>query len=82
MTGILIVFIIWAVIAAAIGYAFAKIEQKVNGLPEPRTTSALLFSILLGPIGWIILAARSGLTYASLLREGVTRGQHRDKIGP
>jgi hypothetical protein len=83
MSGIFVVLIIWAVISLPIGYAFAKLEQKVNGLPAPRAKSAMLFSFFLGPLGWIWLAARSGIMYASQIREGVTRGpQGRNQIQP
>jgi hypothetical protein len=65
MSGLVIIFLIWCVIAVPIGFAFAKMEQKVNNLPEARTKSAILLSVFLGPIGWIILAARSGMKFAS-----------------
>jgi hypothetical protein len=65
MSGLIIVFLIWCVIAVPVGFAFAKMEQKVNNLPEARTKSAILLSVFLGPIGWIILAARSGMRFAS-----------------
>jgi hypothetical protein len=78
MGSIVVIFIIWALFASAVAYAFAYIEQRVNGLPRKRLKSALLLSILLGPLGWIILGMRSGLTYASAIREGVTR--NRDEI--
>jgi hypothetical protein len=65
MSGLIIVFLIWCVIAVPVGFAFAKMEQKVNNLPEARTKSAILLSVFLGPIGWIILAARSGMRFAA-----------------
>src|SRR5260370_35153782 len=64
MSGLILIFVIWCCFAIPIGWGMAKIEQKVNNLPEPRTKSAILFSVFLGPIGWIILAARSGMKFA------------------
>lgn len=64
MSGLLIVFLIWCVFAIPIGWAIAKVEQKVNNLPEPRLKSAILFSVFLGPIGWIWLVARSSMNFA------------------
>ena len=65
MSGLILIFVIWCCFAIPIGWVFAKVEQKVNNLPEPRTKSAILFSVFLGPLGWIILAARSGMKFAS-----------------
>jgi hypothetical protein len=64
MSGLILIFAIWCCFAIPIGWGMAKIEQKVNNLPEPRTKSAILFSVFLGPIGWIILAMRSGMKFA------------------
>jgi hypothetical protein len=71
MAGILIILIIWAVFASGVGFVVAKIEQKVNNLREPRLKSAILLSVLLGPLGWIILAARSGMTFAGNISKGM-----------
>ena len=69
MSGLIIVFLIWCVIAVPAGFVFATIEQKVNNLPEARTKSAILLSVFLGPLGWIILAARSGMKFASSINQ-------------
>lgn len=66
---LLIVLILWVAFAAVVGVAFARLEQRINGLPEPRTKSAVLLSIFLGPIGWVITAARSSLKFASTFSE-------------
>jgi hypothetical protein len=69
MSGLILIFAIWCCFAIPIGWGFAKIEQKVNNLPEPRTKSAILFSVFLGPIGWIILAMRSGMKFAGTFNQ-------------
>jgi hypothetical protein len=69
MSGLILIFVIWCCFAIPVGWGFAKIEQKVNNLPEPRTRSAILFSVFLGPIGWIILAARSGMKFAGTFNQ-------------
>jgi hypothetical protein len=69
MSGLIVIFLIWCVIAVPVGFVFAKMEQKVNNLPEARTKSAILLSVFLGPIGWIILAARSGMKFASAFNQ-------------
>lgn len=65
MSGLIIVFLVWCCFAIPIGWAFSKVEQKVNNMPEPRTKSAILFSVFLGPLGWIWVCARSGMNFAS-----------------
>ena len=72
MSGLIIIFLIWCVFAVPIGFVFAKMEQKVNNLPEARTKSAILLSVFLGPLGWIILAARSGMRFASAVNQSQT----------
>jgi hypothetical protein len=69
MSGLILIFAIWCCFAIPIGWGMAKIEQKVNNLPEPRTKSAILFSVFLGPIGWIILAMRSGMKFAGTFNQ-------------
>jgi biotin transporter BioY len=67
--GSLIGFIfLWLIVAVPIGWAFAYVESRVNKAPM-RLKSAILLSVFLGFIGWIILAMRSGLTYAGKQRE-------------
>lgn len=63
--GVLVFFICWALFAAGVGLLIARIEQRINGLPHRRTTSAVVLSVLLGPIGWIILIMRSNMRFAS-----------------
>jgi uncharacterized membrane protein len=56
--------IIWVLFATAVGWALATIESKVNAAPK-RMKSAILWSVLTGPIGWIVVAARSNLKFAA-----------------
>lgn len=67
MGSLVAIFFVWCIFAAPLGWLFAYIEGRVNQAPR-KTLSAVLFSVLLGPIGWIILAMRSGLAYASTQR--------------
>ena len=70
MSGLILIFVIWCCFAIPIGWGFAKIRRKsCNNLPEPRTKSAILSSVFLGPIGWIILAARSGMKFTGTVNQ-------------
>ena len=62
------IFLLWCLVAVPFGYLFAYVEGRVNQAPH-RTRSAILLSVLLGPIGWNILAMRSGLTYAGTQKQ-------------
>jgi hypothetical protein len=64
MAGLLTAFLGWCVIAVPAGWLFAFVEGRINQAPR-RTTSAILLSVFLGPLGWIILACRSALTYTN-----------------
>ena len=67
MSGLIVVFLVWCCFAVPIGWGLAKIESRVNGAPM-RTKNAILFSVFLGPIGWIWVAARSNMKFASGIR--------------
>jgi Protein of unknown function (DUF2510) len=67
MGGLLTVFLLWCVFAVPVGWVLATMESKVNHAP-PRMKNAILLSVLLGPIGWIFVAARSNLKFASGMR--------------
>ena len=69
MSGLIIVFLIWCCIAIPMGWALSKVEQKVNNLPVARTKSAILFSVFLGPLGWIWVVARSSMNFASSINQ-------------
>jgi hypothetical protein len=69
MSGLIVIFLIWCAIAVPAGFVIAKIEQKVNNLPEARMKSAILLSVFLGPLGWIILVARSGMKFAGAINQ-------------
>jgi apolipoprotein N-acyltransferase len=68
MGSLLGVFIVRCLFAVPAGWLFAYVEGRVNQAPR-RTLSAILFSVFLGPIGWIIVGMRSGLTYAGTQRK-------------
>jgi hydrogenase maturation factor len=68
--GFVIFVFLWVLFASAAGAGFAYVEGRVNDNP-PRYKSAILLSVLLGIIGWIILAMRSGMTYSSGVRADV-----------
>ena len=69
MSGLIIVFLVWCCFAIPMGWALSKVEQKVNNMPEARTKSAILFSVFLGPLGWIWVVARSSMNFASSLNQ-------------
>ena len=70
MSGLLVVFLLWCMFAAAVGWVLATIESKVHRAP-PRTRNAILWSVLLGPIGWIVVMVRSNLKFASGMRADI-----------
>jgi hypothetical protein len=70
--GFVIFVFLWVLFASAAGAGFAYVEGRVNANP-PRYKSAILLSVLLGVIGWIILVMRSGITYSSGLRADTRR---------
>jgi protein-S-isoprenylcysteine O-methyltransferase Ste14 len=90
MKGLVLIFFVWCCLAVPIGCAFAYVEGRVNG-KAPRWLNCILFSVFLGFIGWIVIAMRSGLSYASKQRENqtvvaeaakVTLRQHQDGQQP
>jgi hypothetical protein len=60
--------VVWVLFAAGVGWALATMESKVNATPK-RTRSAILWSVLTGPIGWIVIVARSNLKFAANFTE-------------
>lgn len=60
--------VLWVLFAAAVGWTLATLESKVNATPK-RTRSAILWSRLTGPIGWIVIVARSNLKFAANFTE-------------
>ncbi len=65
--GLLVFLLFWGAFAAAVGWALAAMEGKVNGAP-PRTKNVILWSVFGGVVGWIVVAARSNLKFASGMR--------------
>lgn len=60
--------VLWVIFAAAVGWGLATVESKVNATPK-RTKNAILWSVLTGPIGWIVIAFRSNLKFAGNFTE-------------
>lgn len=59
--------IFWLVFGCGFGAAAAFIEGKVNRKPA-RYKSAILWTVLLGPLGFLIVLIRSSLNYSGGMR--------------
>jgi hypothetical protein len=55
--------VLWIVMGLGTGLAIGFMEGRVNHQP-PRYKNCLLWTLLLGPIGFVVILLRSCLTYA------------------
>jgi hypothetical protein len=59
--------VLWVVLGLVFGTAIAWLEGKVNHKPA-RYKNALMWTLLTGPIGFMVLIVRSSTTYAGGMR--------------
>ncbi len=70
MGTVIFLLLLWALIGAGLGFVLSRIESKVNNQP-PRTLNCILWVILTGIIGILVVGVRSSLTYAGGIRKDV-----------